>query len=116
MDEVHVESHEFFIDTIVWHKLNRNKAHANAKDGDKLYRVRWDGYDSKDDTWEPLPNLTRSHMIRYHEKCNLTLPSNINASIDDASTETSHANNAEIKNPTAKQPETLVVSTTSLIN
>ena len=43
MDEVHVESDEFFIDTIVSHKLNRNKRHANAKDGDTLFRVRWVG-------------------------------------------------------------------------
>ena len=43
-------------------------------------------------------------MIRYHEKCNLPLPININASIDDGNTETSHANNAKINNPTAKEP------------
>ena len=43
-------------------------------------------------------------MIRYHERCNLPLPSNIDASIDDAITEKSHADNAEINNPTAKKP------------
>ena len=101
MDEVRVENDEFFIDTIVSHKSNRNKRQANTKDGDTLYRVRWVGCHSKDDTWEPLPNLTRSHVIRYHERYNLPLPSNIDASIDDAITEKSHA---EINNPTAKQP------------
>ena len=101
LDEVRVENDEFFIDTIVSHKSNRNKRQANTKDGDTLYRVRWVGCHSKDDTWEPLPNLTRSHVIRYHERYNLPLPSNIDASIDDAITEKSHA---EINNPTAKQP------------
>ena len=42
--------------------------------------------------------------IRDSDKCNLPFPRNINASIDDASSETSHANNTEINNPTAKQP------------
>ena len=63
MYEVSVESDEFFIDTIVSHKTNRDKRHPNAKVGDTLHRVCWVGYNTKDDTWEPLPNLTRSHVI-----------------------------------------------------
>ena len=63
LDEVHVDNNEFYIYTIVSHKLNRNKRYASDEDSDTLYLVRWVGYDSKDDTWEPLPNLTRSHVI-----------------------------------------------------
>ena len=68
LDKDLVENNEFFIDTVVSHKVNRDKRHADAKVGDTLYRVRWVGYGPKDDTWEPLPNLTCSHVIRYHEK------------------------------------------------
>ena len=43
MDEVSVESDDFFIDTIVSHETNRDKRHLNAKTGDTLYRFRWVG-------------------------------------------------------------------------
>ena len=36
LDEGPVENDQFFIDTIVSHKINRNKRHADAKDGDCL--------------------------------------------------------------------------------
>ena len=66
MEEVSVESDEFYIDNIVSHQTNRDKRHPNAKVGDTLYHVRWIGYDSKDDTWEPLQNPTRSHVTSNH--------------------------------------------------
>ena len=50
MDEISVETDEFYIDTIVSHQKHLNKRHPNAKVFEKLYRVRWVGYDSKDDT------------------------------------------------------------------
>ena len=87
------------------HQTNLDKRHPNSKVGDTLYRVRWVGYDSKEDTWEPLPKLTRSHVIIYHEKRNIPLPKNINASIEDADSETRNASNAEINNQTAAQLE-----------
>ena len=43
-------------------------------------------------------------MIRYHERCNLPLPINIDTSIDDAITKESHANDVEINKLTAEQP------------
>ena len=42
-------------------------------------------------------------MIRYHEKCNIPLPNNIDTSIDDASTKEDHAINAETIEPTEEQ-------------
>ena len=114
MDEGLVENEEFFIDTIVSHKINRNKRHADAKDGDILYRVRWVGYGPKDDTWEPLPNLTRPHVIRYHEKCNIPLPNNIEASIDDGNTNEIPRSTRKSMNRLRNSREFLVLSTRSL--
>ena len=101
MDEVNIESDEFYIDTIVSHQTNGDNRHPNPKSVDTLYRVRWDGYDSKDETWEPLPNLTPSHLIIYHQKRNIPLPNNINVSIDHANNESRNATNAARNNPTA---------------
>ena len=103
LDKDLVENNEFYIDTVVSHKLNRNKRHPDAKVGDILYRVRWVGYGPKDDTWEPLPNLTRSHVIRYHERGNIPLPANINTSIDDVNIKKELAINAETTQATEEQ-------------
>ena len=82
-DEVQAEPDEFFIDSIVDHKTNRSKRHPNAKYGDVLYKVRWNGYRPEDDTWEPLPNLTRSHVIAYHQQKQLELLTNLSETIND---------------------------------
>ena len=40
-----------------------------------LHRVRWYGFDAKDDTWEPLEHLPRSHVIRYYRGARYERPS-----------------------------------------
>jgi hypothetical protein len=103
-DEIRVEPDEFYIDIIVDHKTNRSKRHAHAKFGEKLYRVRWKGYESKDDTWEPLPNLTRSHVMAYHESKGLPLPENLEATIVDVDNTSATADEPTDKPTTARQP------------
>ena len=45
--------------------------------------MRWHGYKAEDATWEPLPNLTRSHVVAYHQTNNLELPARLDDTIDD---------------------------------
>ena len=63
MDEMSVETYDFYIETIVSHQTNRDKRHPNANFVETLDHIRWIGYDSRDS----LPNLTRSHVITNHE-------------------------------------------------
>ena len=104
MDEISVETDEFYIETILSHQTNRDKRHPNAKVGETLYRVRWVGYGYKDDTSETLHSLTRSHVITYHEKHDIPLPEDIKVSIADTIHTPTDAGNLEGDNPTAKQP------------
>ena len=67
MDEINVETYELYIETIVSDQTNHEKWHLNTKVGETLHDILWVGYDSKDDTWEPFPNLTRSYRINYHK-------------------------------------------------
>ena len=74
---------EFCIDTIVSHKVNGSKRHTHAKLGEVLYRVRLKGFGPSDDTWEPISNLTRSHVINYHHQNKLEIPPLLVQTIDD---------------------------------
>ena len=48
---------EFVIDKLV--------DFGDSADGDRLYRVRWLGYEAIDDTWEPEGNLPAQFIRRY---------------------------------------------------
>ena len=41
MDEISLETDEFYIETIVSHQKNPDKWHPNTKVGETLHRVRW---------------------------------------------------------------------------
>ena len=81
-DEAQPKSDKFFIERITDHK-NRSKRHKNAKPGKLLYKVHWAGYSTEESTWEPLPNLTKSHVIAYHNSKKLKLPAGLEETIDD---------------------------------
>ena len=78
------EDKELFIDTIVSHKQDRRRRIRKARNDSVLYRVRWRGYAPDDDTWEPIANITRSHVIDYHERNGMAIPEVLEQSIDDS--------------------------------
>ena len=52
-------SEEYYVEKIVDHKLQNNR---------KLYRVRWKGYSSDNDTWETEQTLRKvKNLIRQYE-------------------------------------------------
>lgn len=81
--KVKIESDDFFIGTIVSRKTNRNKQHPHAKFGEVLYCVQWCGFNPNADTWEPLGNLTLTHVVDNHERNRLVVTKDSDATIDD---------------------------------
>jgi hypothetical protein len=53
------DTEEFIVEDIMEHKSDGH--------GSYLWRVRWDGYDEDDDTWEPLPNI--KDVEKFHSYC-----------------------------------------------
>ncbi|PXF46693.1 hypothetical protein BWQ96_03519 [Gracilariopsis chorda] len=45
------------------------------------YRTRWYGYPPESDTWEPIENLPRSHILRYCNRYGLAIPEDINSAM-----------------------------------
>ena len=76
------DTEEFVIDSIVSHKVNKSRRHRYAKQGENLYRVRWYGFDSDDDTWEPIKHLPRSKVLSYCSRMGFETPKNINDAVD----------------------------------
>jgi Chromo (CHRromatin Organisation MOdifier) domain len=62
-----LSSGEFVIDRLI--------SHAQADDGSWLIRVRWAGFESSEDTWEPASNLPKTLVNRYcnRRKVNISL-------------------------------------------
>ena len=81
-NDVRAEQDDLVINTIVSNKINSSSSHAHFKLGEVLYRVRGKGYLSSKDTWEPIVNLMRIHVVDYHKRKWLNIPKNINATID----------------------------------
>jgi hypothetical protein len=60
------ENQEYVVDQIV-------DAFEDQEDGTYIYRVRWIGYTSEEDTWEPERDLPH-HFIRRYWKSQRTTP------------------------------------------
>ncbi|MGH0053543.1 MAG: DDE-type integrase/transposase/recombinase [Sphaerochaetaceae bacterium] len=45
--------------------------------GQPLFEIKWYGYPSEDNTWEPVSHIPRSHIVRYCKRKSLDLPENI---------------------------------------
>lgn len=68
-ERAEVYSQEFVVDHLVSHEHNPQ--------GRLLYRVRWYGYPSGDDTLEPIDHLPRSKVIEYHRRTRTGLPTSL---------------------------------------
>ena len=66
------------------HKQDHRRRVRKARNDTVLYRVRWRGYPPDDDTGEPIANITRSHVIDYHERNGMAMPEDLEQSIDDS--------------------------------
>ena len=56
---------EYEVETILGHRKKHSKG-ASVE-----YNIRWKGYDSSHDTWEPVENLDCKAMLdEYHKKVN----------------------------------------------
>jgi transposase InsO family protein len=60
-----LSSNEYVIDRLI--------SHERAEDDSWLIRVRWAGFDSSEDTWEPVENLPPKLVERYEKRRKIKL-------------------------------------------
>ena len=82
VDDTDLEPDEFILEKILAHRKNRSSKHPTAAIGETVYRLRWTGYKPSDDSWEPIINIPRSHVLRYHKRKKLPIPDDIDRAID----------------------------------
>ena len=58
-------------------EVQRIIAHGVADNDEFLLKVRWHGFSSKEDTWEPIQDLPYNMVVRYCRNRNIALPSNM---------------------------------------
>lgn len=66
--EEEVEGNEYVIDKIV---------DMQGEENNPLFEVKWYGYSSDENTWEPTRHIQRSHIVRYCRRKRIPLPLNI---------------------------------------
>ena len=64
---------EYVIDKIV--------EHEEDGDGNLFLKVRWYGYEPKDDTWQLVSTLPRSKVVQYYSRQRLPLPEQVEDAI-----------------------------------
>ena len=60
-------------------KIVRQRQEA---DGSLSYLVKWTGFPSEQNTWEPIGNLRRSMIVRYCQRKNLQCPTDIEQAME----------------------------------
>ena len=68
------EQQEYVVDKIV--------AHREEGDGTFSYLVKWYGYSTDQNTWEPITNLRRSMIERYCRKRRIQCPEDLDLAIE----------------------------------
>jgi len=69
LDVAIVDRDEYRVDHIVTHRLNGNKK-GKKTFSSFLYRIRWEGYDPKDDTWEEYSTIKDTEAFELYSKTN----------------------------------------------
>ncbi|MEM1010485.1 MAG: chromo domain-containing protein, partial [Myxococcota bacterium] len=75
------EAQEYIVDRIVGHGVNEDEEHPSAQVGETTYRVRWYGYGSQDDTYEPIHHLPLNKVVSYHKRKRFPLPDTLERAI-----------------------------------
>lgn len=68
---------EYVIDSIVEHKTNKSRRHRYLKYSENLYRMRWYGFKSDEDTNELIKKLPRMKVLRYCKRKKIAIRDDI---------------------------------------
>lgn len=63
-------------------RINKTSKHQQDEYGENVYRVRWYGYKTSKETWEPIARITRSNITSYYNRKNINLPTDLDQAID----------------------------------
>lgn len=64
---------EYVIDSIANPKSNNFRWNHYGKNGESLYRVRWYGLKSDEDTWGPISDLPRSKVLSFCKRRKISI-------------------------------------------
>lgn len=76
------DTHTYVVDRVVAHGVCDDASHPSAKLGETIFRTRWYGFDSSQDTWEPITHLPRGKVLSYFRRKKLPVPENIGMAVD----------------------------------
>lgn len=58
--------------------MNDDPTQPAARKVEVVYQIPWYGYESLDDTFEPILHLPRNNIISYHKRKKISLPADLN--------------------------------------
>ena len=68
IEEEEEEEEQFIVEDIVARKLKPGESEESSSPEDYLYKVKWEGYGSEDDSWEPYAGI--AHCTEHLERLN----------------------------------------------